>query len=103
MTVETVGVRKIRMEIRRGEPLTFDGEDPTYRLLGERFFRELKPGAWFCSAGRGEVVNRANCQKSTVCSASDLAAVTADRDLTVRAAVDTAVARGGWSGRGSAA
>ena len=38
-------------------PLTFDGQDPTYRLIGERFFSALKPGAWFCSAGRGEVVD----------------------------------------------
>jgi len=38
-------------------PLTFDGPDPTYRLIGEAFFKRLKPGAWFCSAGRGEVVH----------------------------------------------
>jgi erythronate-4-phosphate dehydrogenase len=38
-------------------PLTFDGADPTYRLIGETFFERLKPGAWFCNAGRGEVVN----------------------------------------------
>jgi erythronate-4-phosphate dehydrogenase len=37
-------------------PLTFDGPDPTYRLIGEVFFERLKPGAWFCNAGRGEVV-----------------------------------------------
>jgi erythronate-4-phosphate dehydrogenase len=40
-------------------PLTFDGPDPTYRLIGEPFFARLKPGAWFCSAGRGEVVHEA--------------------------------------------
>lgn len=40
-------------------PLTFDGPDPTYRLIGETFFERLKPGAWFCSAGRGEVVHEA--------------------------------------------
>ena len=38
-------------------PLTFDGPDPTYRLIGEAFFERLKPGAWFCNAGRGEVVD----------------------------------------------
>jgi erythronate-4-phosphate dehydrogenase len=38
-------------------PLTFDGPDPTYRLIGEAFFSRLKPGAWFCNAGRGEVVH----------------------------------------------
>jgi len=38
-------------------PLTFDGADPTYRLIGESFFERLRPGAWFCSAGRGEVVH----------------------------------------------
>ena len=38
-------------------PLTFDGPDPTYRLIGEAFFERLKPGAWFCNAGRGEVVH----------------------------------------------
>jgi len=40
-------------------PLTCDGPDPTYRLIGERFFSRLKPGAWFCNAGRGEVVDEA--------------------------------------------
>lgn len=40
-------------------PLTYDGSDPTYRLIGERFFSRLKPGAWFCNAGRGEVVDEA--------------------------------------------
>jgi erythronate-4-phosphate dehydrogenase len=40
-------------------PLTFDGPDPTYRLIGETFFERLKPGAWFCNAGRGEVVHEA--------------------------------------------
>ena len=40
-------------------PLTFDGPDPTYRLIGETFFERLKPEAWFCSAGRGEVVHEA--------------------------------------------
>jgi erythronate-4-phosphate dehydrogenase len=40
-------------------PLTFDGPDPTYRLIGEPFFSGLKSGAWFCSAGRGEVVHEA--------------------------------------------
>lgn len=38
-------------------PLTFDGPDPTYRLIGDTFFSRLKPGAWFCNAGRGEVVH----------------------------------------------
>ncbi len=40
-------------------PLTFDGPDPTYRLIGEAFFEGLKPEAWFCNAGRGEVVHEA--------------------------------------------
>jgi erythronate-4-phosphate dehydrogenase len=40
-------------------PLTFDGPDPTYRLIGEGFFARLKRGAWFCNAGRGEVVHEA--------------------------------------------
>jgi erythronate-4-phosphate dehydrogenase len=40
-------------------PLTFDGPDPTYRLIGDAFFSRLKPGSWFCSAGRGEVVDEA--------------------------------------------
>jgi erythronate-4-phosphate dehydrogenase len=40
-------------------PLTFDGEDPTYRLIGETFLSRLKPGAWLCNAGRGEVVHEA--------------------------------------------
>ena len=38
-------------------PLTFDGPDPTYRLIGEAFLERLQPGAWFCNAGRGEVVD----------------------------------------------
>ena len=40
-------------------PLTYGGPDPTYRLLGDPFFARLKPGAWFCNAGRGEVVDEA--------------------------------------------
>jgi len=40
-------------------PLTYDGQDPTYRLIGEPFLSCLKPGAWLCSAGRGEVVDEA--------------------------------------------
>jgi len=40
-------------------PLTFDGPDPTCRLIGDAFFERLKPGAWFCNAGRGEVVREA--------------------------------------------
>ncbi len=38
-------------------PLTRDGPDPTYQLIGGRFFSRLRPGAWFCNAGRGEVVD----------------------------------------------
>jgi erythronate-4-phosphate dehydrogenase len=38
-------------------PLTVDGPDPTYRLIGEALFSRLKAGAWFCNAGRGEVVD----------------------------------------------
>jgi len=45
-------------------PLTFDGPDPTYRLIGEAFFERLKPGAWFCNAGRGEVVHEAALHKA---------------------------------------
>jgi erythronate-4-phosphate dehydrogenase len=40
-------------------PLTYGGLDPTYRLIGEPFFSRLKDGAWFCNAGRGEVVDEA--------------------------------------------
>jgi erythronate-4-phosphate dehydrogenase len=40
-------------------PLTFDGPDPTYRLIGESFLSRLNPDAWFCNAGRGEVVHEA--------------------------------------------
>jgi erythronate-4-phosphate dehydrogenase len=45
-------------------PLTFDGPDPTYRLIGETFFDRLTPGAWFCNAGRGEVVHEAALHKA---------------------------------------
>ena len=40
-------------------PLTFDGPDPTWGLIGEAFFSRLKPGAWICNAGRGGVVQEA--------------------------------------------
>ena len=40
-------------------PLTYDGPDPTCRLIGGPFLSRLKPGAWLCSAGRGEVVDEA--------------------------------------------
>lgn len=40
-------------------PLTHDGPDPTFRLIGDRFLSRLKRGAWFCNAGRGEVVDEA--------------------------------------------
>ena len=40
-------------------PLTYDGLDPTYRLIADPFLSRLKPGAWFCNAGRGEVVDEA--------------------------------------------
>jgi erythronate-4-phosphate dehydrogenase len=40
-------------------PLTRDGPDPTYHLAGEAFFARVKPGAWFCNAGRGEVADSA--------------------------------------------
>jgi erythronate-4-phosphate dehydrogenase len=40
-------------------PLTYEGPDPTCRLIGERFLSRLKPGAWLCSAGRGDVVDEA--------------------------------------------
>ena len=38
-------------------PLTTGGPDPTWRLIDERFFSRIRPGAWFCNAGRGEVVD----------------------------------------------
>jgi erythronate-4-phosphate dehydrogenase len=38
-------------------PLTLDGPDSTWRLVGDAFFSRLRRGAWFCSAGRGEVVD----------------------------------------------
>lgn len=40
-------------------PLTTDGADPTFRLIGDTFLDGLKAGAWFCNAGRGEVVDEA--------------------------------------------
>lgn len=40
-------------------PLTYDGEDPTFHLIGESFLSTMKAGAWFCNAGRGEVVDEA--------------------------------------------
>jgi erythronate-4-phosphate dehydrogenase len=45
-------------------PLTFDGPDPTYRLIGEAFFERLQPSAWFCNAGRGEVVHEATLHRA---------------------------------------
>jgi erythronate-4-phosphate dehydrogenase len=38
-------------------PLTLDGPDPTWGLIGEPFLSRLKPGAWLCNAGRGGVVH----------------------------------------------
>jgi erythronate-4-phosphate dehydrogenase len=40
-------------------PLTYDGADPTFQLIGESFLSKMKAGAWFCNAGRGEVVDEA--------------------------------------------
>jgi len=40
-------------------PLTFDGPDPTWGLIGEPFLSHLKRGAWLCNAGRGGVVHEA--------------------------------------------
>jgi erythronate-4-phosphate dehydrogenase len=45
-------------------PLTVDGPDPTYRLVADRFFSALKPGAWFCNAGRGEVVDESALRRA---------------------------------------
>lgn len=45
-------------------PLTHDGPDPTYRLLGESWFLRMKRGAWFCNAGRGEVVDEAALRRA---------------------------------------
>lgn len=38
-------------------PLTTDGPDATHHMVNDAFFERLKPGAWFCNAGRGEVVD----------------------------------------------
>ncbi|MCX7046834.1 MAG: 4-phosphoerythronate dehydrogenase, partial [Candidatus Sumerlaeota bacterium] len=38
-------------------PLTHDGPDPTHHLVNKEFFRRVKKGTFFCSAGRGEVVD----------------------------------------------
>ncbi len=40
-------------------PLTLDGPDPTWGLIGEPFLARLKPGAWLSNAGRGGVVHEA--------------------------------------------
>jgi erythronate-4-phosphate dehydrogenase len=40
-------------------PLTHEGPDATYHLVDESFLSRLNPGAWLCSAGRGEVVDTA--------------------------------------------
>jgi erythronate-4-phosphate dehydrogenase len=45
-------------------PLTVDGPDPTFRLIGDAFFSHLKAGAWFCNAGRGEVVAEAALRRA---------------------------------------
>jgi erythronate-4-phosphate dehydrogenase len=45
-------------------PLTFDGPDPTWGLVGEPFLSRLKPGAWLCNAGRGGVVHEAALHKA---------------------------------------
>lgn len=38
-------------------PLTRDGEDPTFHLCDADFLARMKPGAWLCNAGRGEVAD----------------------------------------------
>ncbi|MFO7692625.1 MAG: 4-phosphoerythronate dehydrogenase [Vicinamibacterales bacterium] len=45
-------------------PLTFDGPDPTWGLIGEPFLARLKPGAWLSNAGRGGVVHEAALHKA---------------------------------------
>ncbi len=45
-------------------PLTYDGPDPTYHLAGADSFGHMKGGAWFCNAGRGEVVDSASLHKA---------------------------------------
>lgn len=40
-------------------PLTREGRDPTHHLAGADFFRRLKPGAIFCNAARGAVMDEA--------------------------------------------
>lgn len=38
-------------------PLIRDGEDPTFHLCDAKFLARMKPGAWLCNAGRGEVAD----------------------------------------------
>jgi len=40
-------------------PLTRGGEDPTFHLCDAGFLARMKPGAWLCNAGRGEVADTA--------------------------------------------
>ena len=40
-------------------PLIRNGEDPTFHLCDAEFLARMKPGAWLCSAGRGEVADTA--------------------------------------------
>jgi erythronate-4-phosphate dehydrogenase len=36
-------------------PLEIVGQDKTYHLFGERFFKKMKKGGWFINSSRGEV------------------------------------------------
>jgi len=57
-------------------PLTFEGEDKTYHLANERFFKLLKEGCVFVNASRGPVVD-SGALKSAI-SAGKLRAVVLD-------------------------
>ena len=45
-------------------PLTDRGPFPTAHLVDDRFFGRLKPGAIFCNAARGEVMDTASVQRA---------------------------------------
>ncbi len=40
-------------------PLTFDGDHPTFKLLSDKEFQEIRPGTLMINAGRGGVVDEA--------------------------------------------
>lgn len=57
-------------------PLTFEGQDKTYHLADEDFFRSLKPGCVFVNASRGGVVD--TCALKPAMRAEQLGAVVLD-------------------------